>query len=775
MIRICAQSHDRALISTRAPAANLSPLLISKQCCHYCTHFYLLLCSITTEYTSIVCRNPNSPNMDAHRRRVPLEKRKRTETSCDKCKSRKQKCDRGSNQSRCRYCELHGIACSITQPRKRRLYGSADSLAARLILLETLVKGLVPEADLSTNDEMLRLGKSLGIPLPAVDESNGEMTIAKAKVDEYTLPLLPDQQGQVQYIGPASSFSFHLHLRRLIGNSPDCEFAMFGRNAADQDESPDTSILPRAVDDRDQRAVSNMSSDCNSPSDAVKEIDAAILDGLIDAYFDTIHPDFPVLHEASFREAHEAWSVSTSPTDPAWVCGLICVLLLSRRVAPVTLAEETEKKWWRHVQTLLPSVLFASNLCAVQALMLAALHLHNTSHRDACWNLTGTAVRIAFAIGLHRDDVKHFQTPLGRELRKQLWWTLSAFEYIQVSSYDRPSAIANTLTSVSCPNERIVGVPGHCPQGFTQWSQRLVILLGSACKALNPLGSGSTIDDDAYSAPLSPSAGVLRDLDKWKEALPAHLRLEVTNSLAPSSQRPIYLLHAQYHYIAVLMSRSALMRRATILSNNSIDVLHSKLPTLSDICVNAGKSLGQLLRRLDTINKYNATTWWDVFYTVASALVLVLDIICCVKRQELELAVESQNILRDLASISARQLQNPRVPGSMHKMCSIIMEVSSMADQFVSTSQSNSNNDSAQTFQTNTKNRERSPTNFFYAAPLYAPENGSNDAESSDYSNLSRDTGAQYWGNLSSIDGNGQLQEWCWDDIEAILKGNAAT
>ncbi|EHK99347.1 hypothetical protein M7I_4813 [Glarea lozoyensis 74030] len=60
------------------------------------------------------------------------------------------------------------------------------------------------------------------------------------------------------------------------------------------------------------------------------------------------------------------------------------------------------------------------------------------------------------------------------------------------------------------PNERIVGVAGHCPQDFMKWSQRLVVLLGSACRALNPTGSGSTSAEDAYSGPLSPAAGVLR-------------------------------------------------------------------------------------------------------------------------------------------------------------------------------------------------------------------------------------------------------------------------
>jgi hypothetical protein len=255
----------------------------------------------------------------------------------------------------------------------------------------------VPEADLSSNDEMQRLGKSLGIPLPAVEDNMGSSNadIAEVQTTDTALPLLPDQQGQVQFIGPSSSFSFHLQLRSILGDKNTTrEFVMFGRNPADGDEKPEFSGLPEVDNPRQQRAVSTSHSDCNSMLNVVRDVDQGVLDYLIDAYFETIHPDFPVLHEASFREAYEAWSSSNSPTNPTWMCGFICVLLLSRRVVPTSLPERTEQKWWQQVQTSLHSILFASNILAVQALLLAALHLHNTSHRDACWTITGTAVRI---------------------------------------------------------------------------------------------------------------------------------------------------------------------------------------------------------------------------------------------------------------------------------------------------------------------------------------------------------------------------------------------
>ncbi|PGH00355.1 hypothetical protein GX51_05854 [Blastomyces parvus] len=635
--------------------------------------------------------------MEKNKRRVPPDKRKRTEISCDKCKSRKQKCDRVRGQSACRYCQINGIECSTNHPRKQRIYGSDETLRNRLALLESLVKGLVPEANLSSNDELVKLGKSLAISLPneetvtdAEEEKKQTKPPANAQEDEYAVSLFPDQQGQIQYIGPSSSFELHRKLRMLLGSYVNFEFTMFGRNAADHPSTSEAGV-PQPGNGKDVRGIrelNNVPSDCISLSHLLRNNDVSILDPLVDAFFDIIHSDFPVLHEASFREAYEIWSVTAATTDPAWLCTLLCILILARRVAPILVSEEVERRWWRYVQALLPAVLFTTNLSTIQALMLSALHLHNTNHRDACWNLTGTAIRVAFAIGLHRD-VKHLQGPLRRELGKQLWWTLYAFELMQVSSYDRPSAIGDVGTPTSHPNERIIGFAGHYPQDFMKWSQQLVLLLASTCKALNQAGTGIMSGEDAYRRPLSPEAGILRDLSRWKENLPPHLRLEVTDSLAPSSQRPVLLLHAQFNYVVVLISKPALLRRAMGLSKAANEQLPQSLYTVSETCVESARALGAILLKLEAYNQFNALTWWDVFYTLMSAMTLVLDILCHVSRDERPRDLSgSQALLRELAGLMSRQLHNPRLPGTMRTWAVVVVELQSMTEQFGSIPQS---------------------------------------------------------------------------------------
>ncbi|CAI6341997.1 unnamed protein product [Periconia digitata] len=643
-------------------------------------------------------------------RRVPLDKRKRTETSCDKCKSRKQKCRKEPGQDACRYCILHNIECLTTQPRKKRLYGSVEGLSNRLALLESLVKGLLPEADVSNLEEMRQLGLSLGISLPdpangAPNDSDPENSTGTASAiqpgtdtagperdEPLSFKLLPDQQGQVQYIGPSSSFSFHLKLRSLCGQGTRREFVLFGRNPAEANVTPgDDDNDPNAFSSPRSAAVTTTNnSPCQTGSGAATETEAPAFDSLITAYFAHINPDFPVLHEVSFRVAYGEWLEDNSSADPAWLCSFLCMLLLARRVARVPIPEEEEKRWWRRIQTLLPVVIFTSSVVAVQALLLAAIHLHNTNHRDACWNLTGTAVRIAFAIGLHQDNVNGAQKPLARELRKCLWWTLYAFEQMQVSSYDRPSAVDQFGFKVSCPNAQILDSTQLYPPEYCKWFNRMVVHLSSTCRA--PKNTKSSATEELYAGPLSPAFGVKRDLERWQVSLPQHLRMEALESSRPTFQRPILLLHALYHYTVIVLCRAALLERTTLLAREGADSPNTALIELADFCAESGKALARILLRLQGRGKLDVIVWWDGFYALSSASVLLLDIVCTHCLGTLSGGVnsnvhnevpESRILLSQLTDLAQQHNRNEHIPGTIEKFISIIPELHAMADSAI--------------------------------------------------------------------------------------------
>ncbi|OKL59919.1 hypothetical protein UA08_04734 [Talaromyces atroroseus] len=537
----------------------------------------------------------------------PIEDRKRTEHSCDRCKSRKHKCHRIPGQPRCQHCQQHDYQCIITKPRKTASIRQRRSF-----------RGLIPETDVGDLNALRAVGRSLGIPLPEDKGSAGPIQQPDSidPLPKESKTLVHDRQGQGQYIGPASSYVFQMRLRTLLGRESQGRYGQM------------------------------------------------TLDELVRVYFDRVNSDFPVLHEAAFLETFDKWRVAPDSVDRAWLCSLLCVLILGVRAQKGSFANNNhssmladEQRWWSHVETLLPGVLFTSSVNSVQTLLLAALHLHNTNHRDACWTITGAAGRIAIAIGLHRDEIEPAGPRLARELRKVLWWTLYGFEQMQVSSHDRPSAIDATKCSTAAPRERILGSSGFFgpPDYILCWTQ-LVKLLGLVCRDLPTI----TTSAETYIGPLSPTASLLRDLSRWHNSLPVHLALPEAVTLPDAFRRPTLLLHIQYHYAVTLLTRYALLLyyQATLRPEESAT---EEIARMAKVCSCSGRRACELLLKLDEISEFNAGTWWDVYYLYSSTLVVTLSILC-----DQQMFSEPLVLLDKCTAMAERHgASNPMMPGTM--------------------------------------------------------------------------------------------------------------
>ncbi|KAK8133356.1 hypothetical protein PG984_005368 [Apiospora sp. TS-2023a] len=747
-------------------------------------------------------------------RRVPPERRKRTEISCDKCKSRKQKCHRllselspdgYDSRAPCRYCQTHGFECVTTQTRKKRVFAAVEeSLEARVGLLESLVKGLVPDADADTSSvESLRaLGASLGIAMPELPDNRcgsgtpaggasssdrvdvKEASSSKAsaiahegKREEQTLPVLRDQQGQMQYIGPASSYIFQIRMRAILaGRNSHCQsqgqFFLFANNVTDKAWVGKVADLQREVSagrtpsshEAEDIPAASDGSEADDDSDDEREasvrteeslLSGTIPDQLVDAFFERIHPDFPVLSEECFRRKYERFRQrKSSPigggveTDASWVCSFLCILILARRTVPpddvlaTARGQEAEARWWRKVHTLLPSVVFTSCISAVQALLLAALHLNNTNNKDSCWTLTGAAVRIAIAIGLHRDatlntnqEVAVAQNPVLL-LRKRLWWTLYQFELMQAASLDRPSAIDDAACNISAAIQPLVSTPGA--DATMEYQTRLLRMLSQACRVVRTMNNSSSAGgdsvDDTYNGPLSPAASLIRDMRRWRDNLPRELCQQAatmeTNThkqeashnsmMTARSRRTLLLMHVQYHHILCVITRNPMLTAASSLfdhnNSNADDADDDRdrhysnnlgVPEggggcnafLTDVCIAAAQDSARLLFRLDAEGLFDGVTWWDFYFLYQAAQVLVLGVMYDAKRGEEEIRQHqysttgtgggnsrlntSRILLHCCADLADRVARNPLVPGTIHRFAVVVGELVGLVEDFI--------------------------------------------------------------------------------------------
>lgn len=227
--------------------------------------------------------------------------------------------------------------------------------------------------------------------------------------------------------------------------------------------------------------------------------------------------------------------------------------------------------------------MFTSSLTSIQGLILTALHLHNTNSRDICWTLTGAAIRICFATGLHRDSVEIGRRPLYREMRKRVWWALYAFEQLQASTHYRPNAIDSPTHLARSPRETTLGMGSHSIPDYLTWSNLSIVLSGSACRA------PPVVAKDGYSGPLSQAADLLRDLARWRSALPQHLSMKPVDAMPASFRRLIILLHAQHHYIVSLISHYALVSRYTGSDKDGARTIPDALRSVIDACIKSGR------------------------------------------------------------------------------------------------------------------------------------------------------------------------------------------
>lgn len=647
------------------------------------------LCT-TTGDSATAMNQHSSRTSTSNSRRVPQELRQRTERSCDRCKSKKQKCNKWPGQAKCQHCQKYGYDCVVTKPRKQRLYGSVETHGAKVALLESLVKGLMPEADVSNMDSMQEMARSLGIPVPEMASSRsrekGSSVPAVDVGDEGEKDcLVHDLQGQGQYIGRASSYIFQMTLRGLVGGGhkgPAGRMYLFGPNPAH--DSVPSSTSHDNEEPLDLQAITSVSPPISNDAGrsplakTVHTYQKPLIFSLVRAFFDHVNVDFPVLHEATFLEQLDAWCQCPTAVDQVWVCSLLCVLILGRRHCSVPVTKEQEESWWVRIRHLLSQVMFTSSLGSIQGLMLTALHLHNTNSRDICWTLTGAAVRIGFAIGLHRD-VEVDGTPLAREMRKRVWWTLYAFEQLQVSSHDRPSAIDSSSHLGRSPRETTLGMGSHSIPDYLTWSNRLVVLLGSTCQALPDVAK------NGYSGPLSPAAGLLRELSRWRSTLPQHLSMDSVDTMPPSFQRPLILLHVQHHYIVTLISRYALVARFTRLSKERSQAFPDSLVSVSDSCIESGRLSCRLLLKLDSVKGFNAVTWLDVYYLYSSCLVLALSILCdshAKTEDQGDLAPNDRMLLNECMGLATKQSKNPMIPGTMRRWLSVVGELETLVADF---------------------------------------------------------------------------------------------
>jgi len=158
---------------------------------------------------------------------------------------------------------------------------------------------------------------------------------------------------------------------------------------------------------------------------------------LIDAYFKRIHVFIPMLDETAFRADY----LEGQRFDAPWLALLNMVFAMGSVVAMKS-DDYNHLNYYNRAMEHLPMDAFgSSHIETVQALaIIGGYYLHYINRPNMANAVLGAAIRMASALGLHRESLAQGNTDIAAaETRRRTWWALFCLDTWATTTMGRPS------------------------------------------------------------------------------------------------------------------------------------------------------------------------------------------------------------------------------------------------------------------------------------------------------------------------------------------------
>lgn len=575
------------------------------------------------------------------------------------------------------------------------MYGSLESLSIRYRALDALVKGLLQGEDTHDIDTLYRIAAEKCIPMPDVDDqtptqdifahpdsqkysSSRQATRSESNASSISQSnpfalkqaqkqaeerLIPTPHGVSHYVGPSSSFEFAATARKLVARCSHCQNCRQPRKNQRALRAEFVGLRnSKALEPRTEREMDGVDGGTSESDGTVprrssmqpstpgaSQLNGAInerisdflplrntADALVHAFFDHIHPNYPIFHRSMFQLRYEAvWDRKSDllrDLDPGWISCLSMIFVFGAQALEQHDQQQAALIQTRYISLVhhtLSRLVSTTSLLNVQALLLLQLYEHNAGERNASWMFLGAASRMAVALGMHREGANAGFDPIERNIRKRVWWTMYIFEKLLSAMLGRPSNIDDREVSVSLPEESMFD-SGDTQPDYTANFLSLVRLLERTKRRMYPLPNDKNADADDHL--LTSAKELLEESETWYNNLPKHL-LPDNLTLTAKQSRAILLLHICYQYVRALITRPILVHRVTLelesleRSEPALAHMPQEILNLSRSCVQSAEtSLGYLKILYDT-NLLDGVSWLDVYYIYHSVFILCIDIL----------------------------------------------------------------------------------------------------------------------------------------------------
>ncbi|KAI9864470.1 MAG: hypothetical protein M1824_005174 [Vezdaea acicularis] len=311
---------------------------------------------------------------------------------------------------------------------------------------------------------------------------------------------------------------------------------------------------------------------------------------LVEVYFDCVYGQtYSLLHKPSFMRRLGAGRIP--PVLMLAVCAISARFANHpelKQEPPFLRGEE----WASEARNIVIKHYDQPNITILTATVLLGLHEFGTCQGGRSWAFGGMALRMAYALQLHReveyDPLAREKVPLSvtdREIRRRTMWACFLMDRFNSSGTERPTFANEESIKIQLPiKEKFfqMGIAGTTPtlegevhdwvktedgqtqdpkenMGVAAYVIRIVALWGRVIKYLN-LG-GKEKDPHPMWSPKSHFAELQGLVDGFRTNMPPDLQYNQQNLDAHAAEHianQFFFLHTVYHQIVLFMNRFAI-------------------------------------------------------------------------------------------------------------------------------------------------------------------------------------------------------------------------
>ncbi|KAF2277280.1 uncharacterized protein EI97DRAFT_315566 [Westerdykella ornata] len=549
-----------------------------------------------TFQSSVGLRSPgaDSDGSSTKPNRATGSRRISTSNACVECRRRKIRCDGTQPCGQCQWYQ-HPEACGYSKPAQRVIPSRklVDKLSSNIEQYKSVLSKLYPTKDLDTlanlpREELLEL--ALSTPAVTTSPSTGPtQSISETAIGSdgaESLEALEQAPPEDPYWDEARK-----HLVRVQGISDDVNGLSMSvdRLSSYVGISSITAALkvivkcaphvkPLIAHNTQETALPSRA---GSPPPELADPSPSPLpppaqgQQLIESYFERVHLFFPLIDE------RKLWSMYLfgDRKDPAWLALLNMVFALGS-LASSTADNEAHYVYFNRARQQLSLDSFGSgNLEVLQALaIMSGYYMHYLNRPNEAHSLMGATLRMATALGLHReyseasrnDPSRHLNITapgeadsISPEMRRRIWWSLFCMDTWASTTTGRPSLGRMGPSITVLPPGTATSSGTALPQPNTpQYIEQLKTLplqhASEFCKI------ATRIQDRLVESPLlTPSETSQYDAEivRWNEELPSLLS-NLNEPCPPFLHRVRLVMKWRFQNIRIVLHRPMLLSTA---------------------------------------------------------------------------------------------------------------------------------------------------------------------------------------------------------------------